>query len=64
MPTNHQVTKAAFSIPEVMESLSLGRTTIYEQIKAGNLRTLKVGRRTIVPANAVSEFLDKLEGGE
>jgi excisionase family DNA binding protein len=35
-------------IAEACAMLGIGRTTIYGLIKAGNLRAVKVGRRTIV----------------
>jgi hypothetical protein len=36
--------KALYRIPEAMELLSLSRTVIYEQIRAGRLRTVTEGR--------------------
>ena len=39
------------------ERLGLGRTKTYELIRTGELRSLKVGRRRLVPLEAIDEFL-------
>ena len=54
--------KAAYSISETARSIGIGRSMIYELIKEGRLRTVKIGRRTLVPAPAISELLDSLAG--
>lgn len=52
--------KAAYSIAELCQTLGIGKTTAYSQIQAGRIKTLKVGRRTIVPATEVAAFLERL----
>lgn len=52
--------KLGYSIREACETTSLGRTTLYSHIAAGRLRTVRVGGRTIIPAEALRSFL-KLE---
>lgn len=54
--------KAVYSIAELCQILGLGKTTIYSAIGAGQIKTLKVGRRTIIPATEVAAFLDRLAG--
>jgi len=39
----------------------LGRTKVYELIKSGELRTVKIGRRRFVPTTAVEEYVSRLE---
>ena len=53
--------KALYRIPEAMELLSLSRTVIYEQIRAGRLRTVAEGRARRVPASAIAEYVALLE---
>jgi excisionase family DNA binding protein len=53
--------KALYRIPEVMELLSLSRTVIYEQIRAGRLRTVAEGRARRIPATAIAEYVALLE---
>lgn len=52
--------KLAFSIAEVIECTSVRRTKLYEEIKQGRLKTLKVGRRTIIPREALIAWLNSL----
>ncbi len=48
------------SIPEVCRTTGIGRTTIYEEIRAGRLRALKLGRRTIIRTTDLQKWLDAL----
>lgn len=59
----HPTAKAAYSIAEICQALGIGKTTVYAQIQAGNIKTLKVGRRTIVPAGEIVAFLERLAAG-
>jgi len=43
------------SIPEAAEMLGIGRTSLYAELQAGRLRSVKVGRRRLVPSSAVAE---------
>lgn len=52
--------RAALSVTEFCDALSIGRTMFYQQLKAGRIRVLKVGTRTLVPASEVDAFLRKL----
>ena len=45
--------KLAFSIREACEASSLGRTTIYKHIAAGRLQAVRVGGRTVIPAESL-----------
>lgn len=48
--------------PEVAAArLSLGRTTVYALIKAGQLLSVKVGKRRLVPVHALERFAGALE---
>jgi len=49
--------KLAYSIAELPAIVSLGRSHIYEEIKAGRLRTVKAGRRTLVLADDLQTWL-------
>lgn len=47
-------------VPVAMERLSVGRTRIYELIESGELRSVKVGRRRLIPEAAIVEYIDRL----
>ena len=46
-PTN--TAPLAHRIPDACNRLGIGRSMLYELIKAGELRTIKIGTRTLVP---------------
>lgn len=45
-----------------MERLGIGRSKTYEVLGSGQLRSVKVGRRRLVPESAIVEFIQNLEG--
>lgn len=49
--------KLAYSIAELPAIISVGRSHLYEEIRAGRLRTVKVGRRTLVLADDLQAWL-------
>ena len=53
-----EIEKRVFSINEFCSRYGVGRTTAYEEIKAGRLQVVKAGKRTLVPADA-ARSLDK-----
>ena len=48
------------SVKEVSCRLSLGRTKLYELIKSGKIKSLKVGSRRLIPFNAIKSFVASL----
>jgi len=52
------------SVPEAAALLGLGRSTVYELVAAGKIRTVRIGRARRVPLNAVDEFVAALELAE
>lgn len=47
----------AFSYPEVAERLGLSLVTIKRLVYSGQLKSMHVGRRALIPASALREFL-------
>lgn len=52
---------ALYRIPDAMRLLSLSRSVIYEQIRAGRLRTVHQGRACLIPARAIADYIALLE---
>jgi excisionase family DNA binding protein len=50
----------AFSVAEACSAARIGRTSLYQAIRAGELRALKRGRRTIILANDLRRYLESL----
>jgi excisionase family DNA binding protein len=47
----------AYSVNEACRVTSLGRTFIYKLISDGRLKTIKIGNRTLIPADSLRAFL-------
>lgn len=45
-----------YTVPEAGGILRLGRSKLYEEIAAGRLRFVKVGRATRIPAEWLQEY--------
>ena len=63
------VLKARAAVPAVLcgvdeaaEALRLSRSLLYELIRSGRLRTVKQGRRRLVPVSALAEYVNSLDG--
>jgi excisionase family DNA binding protein len=53
--------KVLYRVPEAMAVLSLSRSTIYELIRSGRLRSVTEGRSRLIPASAIAEYVVLLE---
>lgn len=53
-------TARAFDIPTFCKRYGIGRSTAYREIKFRRLETLKVGRRTLISADAAERWLAQL----
>jgi predicted DNA-binding transcriptional regulator AlpA len=53
--------RLAISIPELARDLGLGRSFIYQEIKAGRLKRSKAGSRSIVTQNQRAAYVALLE---
>lgn len=51
-----------YRVDEAADALRLSRSLIYELIRSGRLRTVKAGRRRLVPVAALAEYVDSLSG--
>jgi hypothetical protein len=52
--------KLAYSIDNVKKLTGIGRSLVFEEIKAGHLLVRKIGRRTIVLHTDLSAWLSSL----
>ena len=49
----------AFCVKEFCQRNSIGRTTVYKEIKAGHIQVKKVGRRTLISRAEESRWITK-----
>ena len=47
----------AHKIPDACRRLGIGRTMIYELLSAGELRSIKLGNRTLIPESELQKFI-------
>ncbi len=52
------------TVDQAAAELGIGRSRLYEEIGAGRLRSVKVGRRRLVPASAITGYIKGLARGE
>ncbi len=55
--------KVAVNVPEAAEILGIGRTMTLKLMDDGELRSLKVGRRVLIPVEAILDFVRQTPGG-
>jgi excisionase family DNA binding protein len=53
--------KAAYSVEQTLNLLSIGRTSLYAAVKRGELNPVKFGRKTLFYANDIAAFLTRLK---
>lgn len=46
-----------YRIPEAMRLLSMSRSVIFEQMRAGRLKFVKRGSSTLIPAVAIQDYV-------
>jgi excisionase family DNA binding protein len=47
------------SIDDAAAALSIGRSALYDELAAGRLRSVKVGRRRLIPAGAIGQYIEQ-----
>lgn len=53
----NQPNKLAYTIREACYASTLARTTIYSLIAAGKLKAVRIGGRTVIPAEALHALI-------
>jgi excisionase family DNA binding protein len=57
-----EVVPLMYRVDEAATALRLSRSSVYELIRSGQLRTVKQGRRRLVPVTALAEYVASLGG--
>lgn len=50
-------TRLAYGIDEAVQATSIGRSFLYQEIRAGNLKIFKIGSRTLIAADDLGAWL-------
>ena len=62
LPPAAAVMPLLLTVNQAAQLLGIGRSTLYELIDAGELRSVKVGASRRIPLKAVHEYIDRLLG--
>jgi excisionase family DNA binding protein len=52
--------RLAYPINDFAEAVGIGRSKVYEEIRDGRLQAKKLGSRTLITAQAASDYLSQL----
>jgi excisionase family DNA binding protein len=58
--TEQIVERLLYTVEEVARSLGLGRTKVYELMKAGDLVSVRIGHARRIPAESLTAFVTRL----
>jgi predicted DNA-binding transcriptional regulator AlpA len=59
-PRAFGLVKAAYSVRETLEVISIGRTSLYDLVNRGELNPAKFGKKTLFLASDLAAFLTRL----
>lgn len=51
----------AYEPGDAARMLGIGKTKLYEEIRAGRIQAKKLGRRTLIPVQVLYDWIEKLE---
>lgn len=64
-PTPQQeATPAVLTVNEACTTLHISRWTLYKLMREGQLDTIKIGRRRLIPASEIPALIERLRGVE
>lgn len=55
------LSKPAYSIAELPDLLGIGHTSAYALVRSGQIPSVRVGRRHVIPAASIRAFLARAE---
>lgn len=53
--------QSAYTPAELPDLLRVGRDKVYELLRTGRLRSVRVGRRYLIPSDAVADFFKQAQ---
>lgn len=55
------MTRLLYAIPEAADQLSVSARVLERLIADGEVETIKIGRRRLVPAEALADYIERLK---
>ena len=62
MRHHHQSLPTAETVKSFCDGMGIGQTTFYKHVKLGNIKILKVGKKTLVRTSEREAFLARVSG--
>jgi len=62
--TNYTEQPLTLTVEQAAKLLGIGRSTAYELVHTGDIPSLRLGRRIVVPKARLAEMLSDSDGGE
>jgi excisionase family DNA binding protein len=59
MDTTNKISRETLSIPEAGKALGIGRSAAYEAARTGQLPSIRIGKRLLVPIVALERLLEQ-----
>ena len=59
--TGHNITRQTVSVREVAGILGIGLATAYEGVRTGDIPSIRIGRRLVVPRSGLERLLEGQE---
>lgn len=59
MPTDEPSSRLAWSIPHAAQRLDLGRSTVWQLVRSGQLKSFRVERRVLIPESELIRFIEE-----
>lgn len=54
-------TRTLLTVPEARARLRIGHTTLYRLLGDGSIRSILIGRRRLIPDDAITEYIAACE---
>jgi excisionase family DNA binding protein len=61
MRKGNTMSRRLYSVQEAMARTGLGRSNLFNKLAAGEIRSVKVGKRRLIPDTAIDEYIVGLE---
>lgn len=59
LSSTHSSDRLAFRIDEACARLGIGRTSLYELVKTGQIKLIKIAGRSLVPASELERLIQR-----
>ena len=50
------------TVPQALEALHISRSSLHKQVKAGRIKTVRIGSRVLVPRREIERLIDEAVG--